>query len=68
MRRISTTTATSVAKQTDYEKTRYMLNWQHKGGLDSRLLTKVDYTKISDPYYFQDLKSYDRRYSESLTS
>ena len=44
--------------QTDYEKTRYMLNWQHKGGLDSRLLTQVDYTKISDPYYFQDLKSY----------
>ncbi|MCC1761877.1 LPS-assembly protein LptD, partial [Salmonella enterica subsp. enterica serovar Indiana] len=26
-------------KQTDYEKTRYMLNWQHKGGLDSRLST-----------------------------
>ncbi|WP_281915613.1 LPS-assembly protein LptD [Pseudomonas lactis] len=45
-------------KQTDYEKTRYMLNWQHKGGLDSRLTTQVDYTKISDPFYFQDLKSY----------
>ena len=45
-------------KQTDYEKTRYMLNWQHKGGLDSRLSTQVDYTKISDPYYYQDLKSY----------
>ncbi|QXH80657.1 LPS-assembly protein LptD [Pseudomonas salmasensis] len=45
-------------KQTDYEKTRYMLNWQHKGGLDSRLTTLVDYTKISDPFYFQDLKSY----------
>ncbi|NIL18128.1 LPS-assembly protein LptD [Pseudomonas sp. AN3A02] len=44
--------------QTDYEKTRYMLNWQHKGGLDSRVLTQVDYTNISDPYYFQDLKSY----------
>ncbi|MCK9817596.1 LPS-assembly protein LptD [Pseudomonas sp. MAFF 302046] len=44
-------------KQTDYEKTRYMLNWQHKGGLDSRLMTEVDYTKISDPYYFQDLQS-----------
>ncbi|MGC6368114.1 LPS-assembly protein LptD [Pseudomonas sp. K2I15] len=44
--------------QTDYEKTRYMLNWQHKGGLDSRVLTQVDYTTISDPYYFQDLKSY----------
>ncbi|AMW81158.1 Outer membrane protein Imp, required for envelope biogenesis [Pseudomonas yamanorum] len=44
--------------QTDYEKTRYMLNWQHKGGLDSRVMTQVDYTNISDPYYFQDLKSY----------
>lgn len=44
-------------KQSDYEKTRYMLNWQHKGGLDSRVLTEVDYTKISDPFYFQDLKS-----------
>ena len=44
-------------RQTDYEKTRYMYNWQHKGGLDSRVLTEVDYTKISDPYYFQDLQS-----------
>ena len=44
-------------KQSDYNKTRYMLNWQHKGGLDSRVLTEVDYTKISDPFYFQDLKS-----------
>ncbi|WP_084379537.1 LPS-assembly protein LptD [Pseudomonas mucidolens] len=44
-------------KQTDYEKTRYMVNWQHKGGLDSRVLTEVDYTDISDPFYFQDLKS-----------
>ncbi|AZC25694.1 LPS-assembly protein LptD [Pseudomonas sessilinigenes] len=44
-------------KQTDSEKTRYMLNWQHKGGLDSRLMTEVDYTKISDPYYFQDLQT-----------
>ncbi|WP_347928163.1 LPS-assembly protein LptD [Pseudomonas helvetica] len=43
--------------QSDYEKTRYMLNWQHKGGLDSRIMTEVDYTKISDPYYFQDLQS-----------
>ena len=43
--------------QTDYKDTRYMLNWQHKGGLDSRVLTEVDYTKISDPYYFQDLES-----------
>ncbi|MCF6762726.1 LPS-assembly protein LptD [Pseudomonas fragi] len=44
-------------RQTDYTDKRYMLNWQHKGGLDSRVLTEVDYTKISDPYYFQDLES-----------
>ncbi|MFH0023975.1 LPS-assembly protein LptD [Pseudomonas fluorescens] len=43
--------------QTDYDKTRYMYNWQHKGGLDSRVFTEVDYTKISDPYYFQDLQT-----------
>ena len=43
--------------QTDYSDKRYMLNWQHKGGLDSRVLTEVDYTKISDPYYFQDLQT-----------
>lgn len=43
--------------QSDYSQTRYMLNWQHKGGLDSRVMTEVDYTKISDPYYFQDLES-----------
>ena len=43
--------------QTDYTDKRYMLNWQHKGGLDSRVMTEVDYTKISDPYYFQDLES-----------
>ena len=46
---------TDRSKQSDYEKNRYMYNWQHKGGLDSRVYTQVDYTKISDPYYFQDL-------------
>ncbi|MDF0729831.1 LPS-assembly protein LptD [Pseudomonas entomophila] len=43
--------------QTDYKKERWMINWQHKGGLDSRLLTEVNYTDISDPFYFQDLES-----------
>jgi LPS-assembly protein len=43
--------------QTDYDKTRWMINWQHKGGLDSRWLTQVNYTDISDPYYFQDLQT-----------
>ncbi|AUY34430.1 LPS-assembly protein LptD [Pseudomonas soli] len=44
-------------KQTDYKKDRWMVNWQHKGGLDERLMTEVDYTDISDPFYFQDLES-----------
>lgn len=48
---------TERSKQTDYRKDRYMYNWQHKGGLDSRVYTQVDYTKISDPYYFQDLQT-----------
>ena len=43
--------------QSDYTDKRYLLNWQHKGGLDSRVLTEVDYTKVSDPYYFQDLQT-----------
>ncbi|WP_175653457.1 LPS-assembly protein LptD [Pseudomonas sp. Marseille-P9899] len=44
-------------KQTDYKDQRWMVNWQHKGGLDSRLLAEVDYTDISDPFYFQDLET-----------
>ncbi|WP_043308152.1 LPS-assembly protein LptD [Pseudomonas sp. ML96] len=43
--------------QSNYEDQRWMYNWQHKGGLDERLLAEVDYTDISDPYYFQDLDS-----------
>lgn len=41
--------------QPKYEKTRYLASWQHTQGLDERLLGEVDYTDISDPYYFQDL-------------
>jgi LPS-assembly protein len=43
--------------QSEYEDQRWMYSWQHKTGLDSRLLAEVDYTDISDPYYFQDLGS-----------
>ncbi|MDV5099193.1 LPS-assembly protein LptD [Pseudomonas sp. LSJ-87] len=43
--------------QTDYKEQRWMVNWQHKGGLDERLMAEVDYTDISDPFYFQDLES-----------
>jgi len=45
------------SKQSYYSKDRWMINWQHKGDLDKRLTYKVDYTKISDPYYFQDLET-----------
>ncbi|MNQ20928.1 LPS-assembly protein LptD precursor [compost metagenome] len=41
--------------QSDYEDQRWLYSWKHKGGLNSRLLAEVDYTDISDPYYFQDL-------------
>lgn len=39
----------------EYEKKRWLYSWKHTGGLDSRLLAEVDYTDISDPYYFDDL-------------
>ena len=42
-------------QQSDYEDQRWMYSWQHKQGLDERLLGEIDYTDISDPYYFQDL-------------
>ncbi|WP_342654339.1 LPS-assembly protein LptD [Pseudomonas sp. F3-2] len=44
-------------QETDYKDTRWMINWQNRSGLDDRLLATVDYTKVSDPYYFKDLKS-----------
>ncbi|KRW58787.1 LPS-assembly protein LptD [Pseudomonas sp. TTU2014-080ASC] len=43
--------------QTGYKEQRWMYNWQNTTGLDSRLLAEVDYTDISDPYYFQDLNT-----------
>lgn len=42
-------------QQSEYEDQRWMYSWQNRSGLDSRLLAEVDYTDISDPYYFQDL-------------
>jgi len=41
--------------QSEYEDQRWMYSWQNRSGLDSRLLAEVDYTDLSDPYYFQDL-------------
>lgn len=43
--------------QSGYEDQRWMYSWQHKTGLTSRLLAEIDYTDISDPYYFQDLST-----------
>ncbi|MDD1510449.1 LPS-assembly protein LptD [Pseudomonas sp. CNPSo 3701] len=43
--------------QSDYKDQRWMYSWQHKQGLNERLLADVDYTDISDPYYFQDLNT-----------
>ncbi|MBB3102085.1 LPS-assembly protein LptD [Azomonas macrocytogenes] len=43
--------------QSLYKKTRWMYSWQHRTGLDSRWMAEVDYTDISDPYYFRDLQT-----------
>lgn len=44
-------------RQSEYQHQRWLYSWQHKAGLGSRLLAEVDYTDISDPYYFQDLST-----------
>ncbi|WP_423360216.1 LPS-assembly protein LptD [Pseudomonas citronellolis] len=41
--------------QPHFTDQRWMYGWKNTSGLDSRWLAQVDYTKISDPYYFQDL-------------
>lgn len=41
----------------DYSKDRWLYGLKNTTGLDSRWLAEVDYTRISDPYYFQDLNS-----------
>lgn len=41
--------------QSEYEDQRWMVSWQHHTRLSERLTANVDYTDISDPYYFQDL-------------
>lgn len=45
------------AKQSHYREDRWLYHWQHDYGYNRRLLTQVDYTEISDPYYFQDFSS-----------
>lgn len=43
--------------QSEYKKDRWMYMLQHEQGFNQRLLGTIDYTDISDPYYFQDLRS-----------
>ena len=43
--------------QSEYKKDRWMYTLQHEQGFNQRLLGNIDYTDISDPYYFQDLRS-----------
>jgi len=43
--------------QSEYSKQRWLYTWQHQQGFGSRLLGEVDFSRISDPYFFQDLSS-----------
>lgn len=52
-------------RQSEYKQDRWMYTWQHQHGFNNRLLAEVDYTDISDPYYFQDLSSNIRESSET---
>ncbi len=41
--------------QSEYEDQRWLFSWQHNQQITPRLVADLDYTGISDPYYFQDL-------------
>src|SRR5690554_5867038 len=44
--------------QTGYKDQRWMYSWQHTSDFTPRLRGSVDYTDISDYYYFQDLETF----------
>ncbi|MCG5128039.1 LPS assembly protein LptD [Enterobacter mori] len=44
------------------DKHRWMYYWQHAGVMDQVWRFNVDYTKVSDPYYFND---FDSKYGSS---
>src|SRR5690606_23365557 len=44
--------------QSGYKDQRWMYSWQHVTDITPRLRASVDYTDISDYYYFQDLNTY----------
>ncbi|WP_213993999.1 LPS assembly protein LptD [Sodalis sp. dw_96] len=41
----------------DSSADRWLLYWQHNGVMDNVWRFNVNYTRVSDPYYFQDLTS-----------
>ncbi|UKJ22041.1 LPS assembly protein LptD [Enterobacter mori] len=47
---------------TEGDKHRWMYYWQHAGVMDQVWRFNVDYTKVSDPYYFND---FDSKYGSS---
>ena len=47
---------------TEGDKHRWLFYWQHGGVLDQVWRFNVDYTKVSDPYYFND---FDSKYGSS---
>lgn len=42
---------------TESDKHRWLFYWQHAGVMDQVWRFNVDYTKVSDPYYFNDFTS-----------
>ena len=44
--------------QSEYTDQRWLFSWQNQSSLTRRLSASVDYSAISDPYYFQDLNTY----------
>ena len=47
---------------TEGDKHRWMYYWQHAGVMDQVWRFNIDYTKVSDPYYFND---FDSKYGSS---
>lgn len=42
---------------TESDKHRWLFYWQHAGVMDQVWRFNIDYTKVSDPYYFNDFNS-----------
>ena len=46
-----------VTKNPDGDERRWLFYWNHSGVMDQVWRFNIDYTKVSDPYYFNDLDS-----------